>query len=87
MTAGEAVTQDYAAFWILLLRMQEVQTRTRLVAPEITARTFCRLIFQRRLETLWAWLILCPNIGPRPHISHTFAMNLSSETTQHNILR
>src|ERR1039457_3275995 len=64
--------------------MQEVQTRIRLVAPAMTARAFCRLIFQRRLETLWAWLILCPNIGPRPHTSHTLAIDLSSETIQDN---
>jgi hypothetical protein len=52
---------DYAAFWILPLRMQDVQTRTRLVAPLITARTDCKFKFQRRLVTLWAWLILLPN--------------------------
>ena len=64
--------------------MQEVQTRIRLVAPATTARTVCRLMFQRRLETLWAWLILCPNTGPRPHTSHILAINLSSETIQDN---
>lgn len=72
--------QPYAAFWTLLLRMQEVHTRIRLVAPFTMARTLCRLIFQRRLVTLWAWLILFPNTGPRPQTSHTLAIRLSSET-------
>src|SRR5438270_9624820 len=54
--------------------MQEVQTRRRLVAPFTTARTVCRLRFQRRLVTLWAWLMRWPNCGPRPHTSHTLAI-------------
>ena len=41
-----------AAFCTLPLRMQDVQARTRLLAPLTTARTVCRFTFQRRLETL-----------------------------------
>src|SRR5580658_9835819 len=54
--------------------MQEVHTRMRLAAPFTMAWTVCKLRFQRRLVTLWAWLILLPNRGPRPQTSHTFAM-------------
>jgi hypothetical protein len=48
----EPKLRAYAAFWILPLRMQEVQTRKRRVAPFTTARTVCRFRFQRRLDTL-----------------------------------
>jgi hypothetical protein len=65
---------DYAAFWILPLRMQDVQTRTRFAAPFTTALTDWRFKFQRRLVTLWAWLIRWPNCGPRPHTSQTRAI-------------
>ena len=41
-------------------RMQEVQTRTCLRAPLITAFTRRRLGFQRRRVTLCAWLIVLP---------------------------
>src|SRR5579859_951103 len=58
--------------------MQDVQTRMRLLAPLTRARTVCRFRFQRRLVTLWAWLILLPNCGPRPHTSHTLAMTTES---------
>lgn len=54
--------------------MQFVQTRKRRLAPFTTARTCCKFTFQRRLVTLWAWLIRLPNWGPRPQISHTLAM-------------
>src|ERR1700684_3796838 len=54
--------------------MQDVQTRIRLAAPFTRACTFCRFRFQRRLDTLCAWLIRLPNCGPRPHTSHTFAI-------------
>src|SRR5437763_16965873 len=53
---------------------QEVQTRTRLDAPFTIARTGRRFTFQRRLLTLWAWLMLFPNCGPLPHTSHTRAI-------------
>jgi hypothetical protein len=53
---------------------QDVQTRTRLDAPFTIARTGRRFTFQRRLLTLWAWLMLFPNCGPLPHTSHTRAM-------------
>src|SRR5579862_6302438 len=66
--------RSYAAFWILPLLMQLVHTRTRLAAPLIEARTSCKLIFQRRLVILLAWLMRLPNRGPRPHTSHTFAI-------------
>jgi hypothetical protein len=55
--------------------MQEVQTRTRLAAPFTIARTGRRFTFQRRLLTLWAWLMLFPNCGPLPHTSHTRAIS------------
>src|SRR5690348_12320537 len=54
--------------------MQEVQTRMRFDAPFTMARTVCRLMFQRRLDTLWAWLMRLPNFGPRPQTSHTLAI-------------
>jgi Response regulator receiver domain len=54
--------------------MQEAQARMRRLAPFTTARTACKLMFQRRLVTLWAWLMRLPNWGPRPQISQTFAM-------------
>src|SRR5689334_23624218 len=46
----------------------------RLVALPTLARTGRKLTFQRRLVTLWAWLMLFPNCGPLPQISHTCAM-------------
>jgi hypothetical protein len=64
----------YATFWTLPLLMQDVQTLIRLLAPFTTARTDCKLTFQRRLVTLWAWLMRFPNTGPRPHNSQVFAM-------------
>src|SRR5260370_382877 len=54
------------------------QKRTRVLAPFATACTGRRLTFQRRLLTLWAWLILFPNCGPLPQISQTLAMSGSS---------
>src|SRR5580704_7880835 len=54
--------------------MHDVHTRIRLAAPFTIARTSCRFTFQRRLVTLWAWLIRFPNWGPRPQTSHTFAI-------------
>src|SRR5438128_9020970 len=70
---------DFYAFTTLPLRRQEVHTRMRLVAPPTLARTGRRLTFQRRLVTLCAWLMLFPNCGPLPQISHTCAMNRSPE--------
>src|SRR6266849_4346042 len=58
--------------------MHDVHTRTLLWLPATIARTVCKLMFQRRFVTLWAWLIRQPNIGPRPHISHTFAIDAHS---------
>jgi hypothetical protein len=55
----------------LPLRRQEVQTRIFLVAAPTLARTGRRLTFQRRLVTLWAWLMLLPNRGPLPQTSQT----------------
>jgi len=54
--------------------MHFVQARIFRAAPFTTARTFWRLMFQRRELTLCAWLIRLPNAGPRPQISHTLAM-------------
>src|ERR1700722_12623099 len=54
--------------------MHEVQARIRLVAPPTRACTGRRLTFQRRLVTLWAWLMRFPNCGFLPQISHSCAM-------------
>src|SRR5947209_5745546 len=64
----------YATFWTLPDRMHDVQTRSRLPAPLIKARTGCKFTFHRRLVTLCAWLIRLPNCGPRPQISQVFAI-------------
>src|SRR5260370_30313912 len=58
--------------------MLEVQTRICLVAAPTLAWTGRRLTFQRRLLTLWAWLIVFPNCGPLPQISQTRAITLES---------
>ncbi len=70
------------AFCTLPSRIQEVQTRTRLPAPLMTAWTVCRFKFQRRFVTLWAWLMRCPNCGPRPQISQTLAIRTHFERTR-----
>ncbi len=59
------------AFVTLPLRRQDVQTRIFLLPPLTAAFTGRRLMFQRRFETLWAWLILFPVRGPLPQISQT----------------
>jgi hypothetical protein len=64
------------ALTTLPLRMQEVQTRICLVAAPTLAWTGRRLTFQRRLLTLWAWLIVFPNCGPLPQTSQTRAITL-----------
>src|SRR5260370_40874710 len=43
------------------------------------ALTGRRLTSQRRLVTLLAWLMLFPNCGPLPQISHTRAMTCAPE--------
>ena len=45
-------------------------TFTRFEPPFTTARTLCRLRFQRRFVTLWAWLMRLPNCGPRARTIH-----------------
>src|SRR6266851_2745184 len=50
----------------------------RLLAPFTLAWTGRRLTFQRRLLTLWAWLMVFPNCGPLPQISQTRAITLKS---------
>ena len=65
------------AFTTLPLRRQEVQTRMRLVAPLTLARTGRRLTFQRRRDTLCAWLMVFPDCGFLPQISQTCAMDYS----------
>src|ERR1700686_2027067 len=62
------------ALTTLPLRRQEVQTRMRLAPPFTLARTGRRLTFQRRRDTLCAWLMVFPNCGPLPQISQTCAM-------------
>src|SRR6266404_7213819 len=71
---------DYA-FTTLPLRRHDVQTRIRLVAAPTLACTGRRLTFQRRLVTLWAWLMLFPNCGPLPQISQTRAITPESFQT------
>jgi hypothetical protein len=71
---------DYA-LTTLPLRRQDVQTRMRLVAAPTLACTGRRLTFQRRLVTLWAWLMLFPNCGPLPQISQTRAITRESFQT------
>ena len=63
-----------AAFCTLPLRMHRVQTERRRTVPSTIARTRCRFGIQRRLETLWAWLIRFPNTGALPQTSHILAM-------------
>ena len=70
---GSTVGNAYA-LTTLPLRRQEVQTRMRLVAAPTLACTGRRFTFQRRLVTLWAWLMLFPNCGPLPQSSQTCAM-------------
>src|SRR6266446_4277634 len=64
----------FYAFVTLPLRMQEVHTRMRLVVAPTRACTGRRLTFQRRLVTLWAWLMRFPDCGFLPQISHCCAM-------------
>jgi hypothetical protein len=40
---------------------QAVQTRIFFAAPFTIARTVYKLMFQRRLVMLWAWLTRLPN--------------------------
>src|SRR6202044_714255 len=63
------------AFTTLPLRRQDVHTRMRLVAAPTRACTERKFTFQRRLVTLWAWLMRFPNCGFLPQISHSCAMN------------
>jgi hypothetical protein len=58
----------------LPLRMHDVHTRMRLVVAPTRACTGRRFTFQRRLVTLWAWLMRLPDCGFLPQISHCCAM-------------
>src|SRR6266702_3515314 len=71
-----------AAFCTLPVRMQRVQTLIRFTVPLTTARTRCRFGIQRRLVTLWAWLIRFPNTGALPQTSHIFAIVDSSNNAK-----
>ena len=62
------------ALTTLPLRKQEVQTRMRLLPLAVLAWTGRRLMFQRRLVTLCAWLMLLPERGFLPQISQTCAI-------------
>ena len=64
----------FYALTTLPLRMQDVHTRMRLVVAPTRACTGRRLTFQRRLVTLWAWLMRFPDCGFLPQISHCCAM-------------
>jgi hypothetical protein len=76
-TAGGTPALHFYAFTTLPLRRQEVQTRTRLEVPAALARTGRKLMFQRRLVMLWAWLTLLPLRGFLPQTEHTCAMTSS----------
>src|SRR5579859_227023 len=58
--------------------MHPVHTRMRLWVLPTCPRTLFRFTSQRRLVTLWAWLILLPARGPLPQMSQTRAMVLSN---------
>src|ERR1035437_1947365 len=64
---------DYA-LTTLPLRRQDVHTRMRLVVAPTRACTGRRFTFQRRLVTLWAWLMRFPDCGFLQQISHCCAM-------------
>src|SRR5882762_1698522 len=66
--------KPYYALTTLPLRRQDVHTRMRLVVAPTRACTGRRLTFQRRLVTLWAWLMRFPACGFLPQISHCCAM-------------
>src|ERR1700724_673388 len=52
----------------------------RLVAAPTRACTGRKLTFQRRLVTLWAWLMRFPACGFLPQISHCCAMITPEES-------
>src|SRR5688572_1418998 len=59
--------------------MHCVHTRMRRTAPFTTTRARCRLGYQRRGVLLFAWLTLCPVMGPLPQTAHTRAMDRSDK--------
>ena len=61
----------------LPLRMHAVHTRMRFVVAPTRACTGRKLTFQRRLVTLWAWLMRFPDCGFLPQISHCWAITAS----------
>src|SRR5208282_479450 len=71
--ASSAVVTFYA-LTTFPLRMQAVQTRMRFVVAPTRACTGRRFTFQRRLVTLWAWLMRFPDCGFLPQMSHCCAM-------------
>jgi len=64
---GQLLSEFYA-FTTLPLRRQDAQTRIFLLPPATLARTGRKLMFQRRLVTLCAWLTLFPLAGFFPQI-------------------
>ena len=66
----------FYAFTTLPARMHPVQARRRLEPPGTFAFTGRRFTFQRRLVTLWAWLMLLPNCGPLPQMSQVRAIKI-----------
>ena len=65
----------YEAFCTFPDRMHPVQTRRVLWTPFTSARTRRRFGFQRRLVTLWAWLIRLPKWGLFPQMSQCIAID------------
>ena len=67
-----------------------MQTRIRFPWPATLACTGRRLMFQRRLVTLWAWLMRFPACGFLPQISHCWAMavtfQISSELVGQTVI-
>lgn len=61
--------------------MHLAQTFKRVGLPSTTALTFWMLGFHLRLVLRCEWLILNPNPGFLPHISHTLDMITSSKHT------
>ena len=65
-------------------RMQRVQTRIRLLVPWMVTRIFLRFGEKVLLVLLFAWLTLCPAVGPFPQISQTLAIGISSKLQYEN---
>ena len=77
-TPGGGARAAYATFSTRWDLMHVVQTVRRFVRPFTFARTCWRFGSQRLRVRLWAWLMLLPETGRLPQMSHTFAIRSSS---------